>query len=127
MLHTLDFNASAWCASDCLVSADYLLTSFSGWHFDAIGVSKFRNLQKFTLRAEDDDGSADMAEVRAVLDSNTQTLQHLCLGASLNRPHSWDEAFESSVLRNLVELNLVDTRISHLVLTRLVHASSLRS
>ena len=27
-----------------------------GWHFDAEGVSAFRNLKKFTLRAEDDDG-----------------------------------------------------------------------
>ncbi|KZV99980.1 hypothetical protein EXIGLDRAFT_639849, partial [Exidia glandulosa HHB12029] len=98
-----------------------------GWHFDAIGVEHFSNLVKFTLRAEDDDGSADMGEIRMVLDNNEQTLRHLCLGASLNRVHSWDEAFESSAIRNLSQLELVDTRISHLVLTRLIHASSLRA
>lgn len=99
----------------------------SGWHFDAIGVEHFSSLVKFTLRAEDDDGSADMGEIRMVLDNNEQTLRHLCLGASLNRDHSWDEAFESSVIRNLTQLELVDTRISHLVLTRLIHASPLRA
>lgn len=98
-----------------------------GWHFDAIGVHNFRNLRKFTLRAEDDDGSADMGEVRLVLDNNEQTLRHLSLGASLNRLHSWDEAFESSAIRNLTQLDLVDTRISHVVLTRLIHAAQLRT
>jgi len=68
-----------------------------------------------------------MREVREVLDNNESTLRHLCLGASLTRPHSWDDAFEASVIRDLLQLHLVDTRISHLVLTRLMHASQLRS
>ncbi|EJD04432.1 uncharacterized protein FOMMEDRAFT_82069 [Fomitiporia mediterranea MF3/22] len=98
-----------------------------GWHFDAEGVSAFRNLRKFTLRAEDDDGWADMGEVRNVLDNNESSLRHLCLGAYLKREHSWDRAFESVSIRNLTHLDLVDTRISHIVLSRIAHAHNLQS
>ncbi|KAJ7092432.1 hypothetical protein B0H15DRAFT_833910 [Mycena belliarum] len=98
-----------------------------GWHFDAVGVSAFRNLRKFTLRAEDDDGFADMGEVRTVLDQNACTLRHLVLGAYLARHHSWDSAFQSVTIKNLTHLDLVDTRISHVVLARIAHAHSLQS
>jgi hypothetical protein len=101
--------------------------SLSGWHFDAVGVSAFRNLRKFTLRAEDDDGIADMGEVRTVLDKNEHTLRHLILGAYLERQHSWDSAFQSVTIKNLTHLDLVDTRISHLVLARIAHANGLQS
>ncbi|KAJ7153420.1 hypothetical protein C8R43DRAFT_1001883 [Mycena crocata] len=98
-----------------------------GWHFDAVGVSAFHNLRKFTLRAEDDDGFADMGEVRTVLDQNANTLRHLVLGAYLARHHSWDSAFQSVTIKNLTHLDLVDTRISHVVLARIAHAHSLQS
>lgn len=98
-----------------------------GWHFDAVGVSAFRNLKKFTLRAEDDDGFADMGEVRTVLDQNSPGLRHLCLGAYLKRDHSWDSAFQSVTIKNLTHLDLVDTRISHIVLARIAHAHNLQS
>ncbi|KAF8154245.1 hypothetical protein B0H34DRAFT_661953 [Crassisporium funariophilum] len=98
-----------------------------GWHFDAVGVSAFRNLRKFTLRAEDDDGFADMGEVRTVLDVNEHTLRHLILGAYLERHHSWDSAFQSVTIKNLTHLDLVDTRISHIVFTRITHAHNLQS
>ncbi|KAF4586299.1 hypothetical protein EYR40_010307 [Pleurotus pulmonarius] len=98
-----------------------------GWHFDAVGVSAFRNLRKFTLRAEDDDGFADMGEVRTVLDQNERTLKHLVLGAYLERHHSWDSAFQSVTIKNLTHLDLVDTRISHIVLARIAHAHNLQS
>lgn len=98
-----------------------------GWHFDAEGVSAFRNLRKFTLRAEDDDGWADMGEVRNVLDNNESSLRHLCLGAYLMRDHSWDRVFESATIKNLTHLDLVDTRISHIVLARIAHAHNLQS
>jgi hypothetical protein len=105
-----------------------LLLSFSrGWHFDAVGVSAFRNLRKFTLRAEDDDGFADMGEVRTVLDQNSESLRHLCLGAYLARNHSWDSAFQSVTIKNLTHLDLVDTRISHIVLARIAHVHNLQS
>ena len=100
---------------------------YRGWHFDAEGVSAFTNLRKFTLRAEDDDGWADMGEVRNVLNSNEKTLKHLCLGAYLKRDHSWDRAFESATIQNLTHLDLVDTRISHFVLARIAHAHNLQS
>ncbi|EEB90345.1 hypothetical protein MPER_11458 [Moniliophthora perniciosa FA553] len=98
-----------------------------GFHFDAVGVSSFQNLHKFTLRAEDDDGDADMGEVRDVLDANANTLTHLVLGAHLQRNHSWDNAFQSPTISKLTHLDLVDTRISHLVLARIAHAHNLRS
>ncbi|KAH9924241.1 hypothetical protein B0H21DRAFT_781435 [Amylocystis lapponica] len=98
-----------------------------GWHFDAVGVSAFRNLRKFVLRAEDDDGFADMGEVRTVLDQNEATLRHLTLGAYLQRTHSWDSAFQSTTVQNLTHLDLVDTRISHVVLARIAHAHNLQS
>ncbi|KAH6912156.1 hypothetical protein BKA70DRAFT_1422877 [Coprinopsis sp. MPI-PUGE-AT-0042] len=98
-----------------------------GWHFDAEGVSAFRNLRKFTLRAEDDDGFADMGEVRTVLDKNEGTLRHLILGAYLERHHSWDSTFQTSTIKNLTHLDLVDTRISHVVLSRIAHAHNLQS
>jgi hypothetical protein len=103
------------------------LTFDRGWHFDAVGVSAFRNLRKFTLRAEDDDGFADMGEVRTVLDQNSESLRHLCLGAYLARHHSWDSAFQSVTIKNLTHLDLVDTRISHIVLARIAHAHNLQS
>ncbi|KAI0659532.1 hypothetical protein C8Q70DRAFT_915293 [Cubamyces menziesii] len=98
-----------------------------GWHFDAVGVSAFGGLRKFILRAEDDDGFADMGEVRTVLDQNQGTLKHLTLGAYLQRNHSWDHAFQSATIRNLTHLELVDTRISHVVLARIAHAHRLQS
>ncbi|KAG6855921.1 hypothetical protein H0H87_009427 [Tephrocybe sp. NHM501043] len=98
-----------------------------GWHFDAVGVSAFRNLRKFTLRAEDDDGFADMGEVRTVLDQNRNTLRHLILGAYLARHHSWDSVFQSVTIKNLTHLDLVDTRISHIVFARIAHAHNLQS
>ncbi|KAH9993095.1 hypothetical protein BJV77DRAFT_1000192 [Russula vinacea] len=84
-----------------------------GWHFDAVGVSAFTSLRRFTLRAEDDDGIADMNEVRTVLDNNADTLKHLTLGAYLARAHSWDSAFGSPTIQHLTHLELVDTRISN--------------
>ncbi|KAF8637110.1 hypothetical protein AX17_003014 [Amanita inopinata Kibby_2008] len=111
-----------------LVSHSHLPTlGLIGWHFDAVGVSAFRNLRRFTLRAEDDDGFADMGEVRTVLDQNEGTLRHLILGAYLARTHSWDSAFQSATIKNLTHLDLVDTRISHVVLTRIAHAHNLQS
>lgn len=100
---------------------------YRGWHFDAVGVSAFRSLRRFTLRAEDDDGFADMGEVRTVLDNNASTLTHLTLGAYLERTHSWDHAFQSATIQNLTHLELVDTRISHAVLARVAHAHKLVS
>ncbi|KZV63416.1 hypothetical protein PENSPDRAFT_616581 [Peniophora sp. CONT] len=96
-----------------------------GWHFDAVGISQFGALRRFTLRAEDDDGLADMGEIRAVLDANARTLTHLTLGAHLGRPHSWDSAFGSPTIGALTRLELVDTRISHGVLARIAHAHRL--
>lgn len=101
--------------------------SSSGWHFDAVGVSEFSSLTRFTLRAEDDDGIADMYEVRRVLDNNTNTLTHLTLGAYLPRAHSWDSTFGSQTVQHLTHLELVDTRISHVVLARIAHAHNLVS
>lgn len=98
-----------------------------GWHFDASGVSAFKNLRKFTLRAEDDDGNADMNEIRTVLDENSTTLRHLILGAFLERSHSWDSAFQSVTIQNLTHLDVVDTKLSHFVLSRIAHTSELRS
>lgn len=68
-----------------------------------------------------------MGEVRTVLDNNGATLRHLCLGAFLERDHNWDRAFESVTIQNLTHLDLVDTRISHLVFSRIAHARGLRS
>ncbi len=89
--------------------------------------SAFSGLRRFILRAEDDDGFADMGEVRKVLDQNQETLRHLTLGAYLQRNHSWDHAFQSATIRNLAHLELVDTRISHVVLARIAHAHRLES
>jgi hypothetical protein len=63
-----------------------------------------------------------MAEIRAALDRNARTLGHLVLGAYLARHHSWDAVFQSSVIRTLTHVDLVDTRISGLVLGRVAHA-----
>ncbi|KAJ7867925.1 hypothetical protein B0H14DRAFT_3861652 [Mycena olivaceomarginata] len=71
------------------------LRDFDGWHFDAVGVSAFRSLRKFTLRAEDDDDLVDMGEVRTVLDANAPTLTHLTHLVLGTNPESWDSAFES--------------------------------
>lgn len=100
---------------------------FRGWHFDAVGVSGFTSLKRFTLRAEDDDGIARINEVRTVLDNNYKTLTHLTLAAYLARTHSWDSVFGSPTIQNLTHLELVDTRISHVVLTRIAHAHNLIS
>lgn len=68
-----------------------------------------------------------MGEVRTVLDNNQSSLRHLCLGAYLKRDHSWDRVFESVAVKNLTQLDLVDTRISHIVLARIAHAHNLHS
>jgi len=68
-----------------------------------------------------------MGEVRTVLDQNEATLHHLILGAYLERHHSWDSAFQSVTIKNLTHLDLVDTRISHIVLARIAHAHNLQS
>ncbi|KAE9401840.1 hypothetical protein BT96DRAFT_1017942 [Gymnopus androsaceus JB14] len=94
-----------------------------GWHFDATGISSFTSLRKFTLRAEDDDGEAPMSEIPLLLDTNFSTLKHLVLAAYLARPHSWDMAFQSYTLSRLTHLDLVDTRISHYVLGRILGAA----
>ena len=95
----------------------------SGWHFDAIGISSLSNLRSLTLRAEDDDGLADMAELLTTLNANSSTLTHLCLSAYLARPHSWDSAFQSPTIDHLTCLDLVDTKISHFVLRRIITCS----
>ncbi|KAF9646163.1 hypothetical protein BDM02DRAFT_296674 [Thelephora ganbajun] len=94
-----------------------------GWHFDAIGISSLNNLHSLTLRAEDDDGLADMDELLTTLNTNSSTLTHLCLSAYLARPHSWDSAFQSSAIDHLTRLELVDTKISHYVLRRIMTCS----
>lgn len=94
-----------------------------GFHFDACGISSFNTLKKLTLRAEDDDGYADWSEITTVLDNNSKTLKHLTLGAYLLRQHSWDATFSSPTIHNLTHLDLVDTRISHTVLSRIAHAA----
>ena len=94
-----------------------------GFHFDACGISSFKTLKKLTLRAEDDDGYADWSEITTVLDNNSKTLKHLTLGAYLLRQHSWDATFSSPTIHNLTHLDLVDTRISHTVLSRIAHAA----
>ena len=68
-----------------------------------------------------------MGEVRTVLDQNLPALRHLCLGAYLKRYHTWDSAFQSVTIKNLTHLDLVDTRISHIVLSRIAHAHNLQS
>lgn len=67
-----------------------------------------------------------MGEVRKVLDHNEKTLRHLILGAYLERQHSWDLAFGSVTIKNLTHLDLVDTRISHDVISRIAHAHNLQ-
>ncbi|KXN82398.1 hypothetical protein AN958_02603 [Leucoagaricus sp. SymC.cos] len=94
-----------------------------GFHFDACGISAFNSLRKLTLRAEDDDGYADWSEITTVLNNNSKTLKHLTLGAYLLRQHSWDATFSSPTIHNLTHLDLVDTRISHTVLSRIAHAA----
>lgn len=94
-----------------------------GFHFDACGISAFKTLKKLTLRAEDDDGYADWSEITTVLNNNASTLKHLILGAYLHRQHSWDATFLSPTIHNLTHLDLVDTRISHTVLSRIAHAA----
>jgi hypothetical protein len=68
-----------------------------------------------------------MNEVRTVLDNNTDTLKHLTLVAYLARTHSWDSAFGSPTIQHLTHLDLVDTRISDVVLARIAHAHNLVS
>ena len=62
-----------------------------------------------------------------MLDKNNKTLTHLTLGAYLARAHSWDSAFGSPTIQNLTHLELVDTRISHVILARIAHAHNLIS
>ncbi|KAJ7835639.1 hypothetical protein B0H14DRAFT_3870997 [Mycena olivaceomarginata] len=59
--------------------------------------------------------------------SRTSSSTHLVLGAYLARHHSWDAVFQSSVIRTLTHLDLVDTCISGLVLGRVAHAAALVS
>lgn len=108
-----------------LLSCHPRLVAFGsiGFHFDACGISSFKRLQKLTLRAEDDDGYADWSEITTVLNNNSSTLTHLILGAYLLRQHSWDSPFSSPAIHNLTHLDLVDTRISHLVLSRIANAA----
>ncbi|KAF5347337.1 hypothetical protein D9756_009951 [Leucocoprinus leucothites] len=108
-----------------LLSVNPKLSSLGsiGFHFDACGISAFRSLKKLTLRAEDDDGYADWSEITTVLNNNASTLKHLTLGAYLLRQHSWDATFSSPTIHNLTHLDLVDTRISHTVLSRIAHAA----
>jgi hypothetical protein len=115
------------CLSSLLSYPIFINSSHSGRHFDAIGVSSFPSLRNFTLCAEDDDGFTPMAEICAVLDRNAPTLRHLVLGAYLAQHHSWDAVFQSSVIRTLMHLDLVDTRISQLVLGHIAHAAALVS
>ena len=68
-----------------------------------------------------------MNEVRTVLDNNADTLKHLTLVAYLARTHSWDSAFGSPTIQHLTHLDLVDTRISDVVLARIAHARNLVS
>jgi hypothetical protein len=68
-----------------------------------------------------------MDEVRTVLDNNANMLTHLTLGAYLARSHSWDSAFGSPTIQQLTHLELVDTRISDVVLSRIAHAHNLVS
>ena len=122
---------SVLCTSQPLTDSrqvtNFFFSCLSGWHFDAVGVSAFNSLKRFTLRAEDDDGIADMNEVRTVLDNNADTLKHLTLVAYLARTHSWDSAFGSPTIQHLTHLDLVDTRISDVVLARIAHAHNLVS
>ena len=88
------------------------------------GISEFVNLHKFTFSAGHD--------IRTLLDRNDRTLKHVALGASLlvwdhSWDHSWDLTFESITIKNLTHLDLVNTSISHFVLTRIAHCHSLQS
>lgn len=51
---------------------------------------------------------------------NQETLRHLTLGAYLQRCQSWDHAFQSATI--LTHLELVDMRISYVVLAWIAHA-----
>lgn len=64
-----------------------------------------------------------MSEIPLLLNTNFSTLKHLVLAAYLARPHSWDMAFQSHTLSRLTHLDLVDTRISHYVLGRILGAA----
>ena len=64
-----------------------------------------------------------MAELLTTLNANSSTLTHLCLSAYLARPHSWDSAFQSPAIDHLTRLELVDTKISHYVLRRVMTCS----
>ena len=64
-----------------------------------------------------------MGELLTTLDANSSTLTHLCLSAYLARPHSWDSAFQSHTIGHLARLELVDTKISHYVLRKIMTCS----
>lgn len=64
-----------------------------------------------------------MAELLTTLNANSSTLTRLCLSAYLARPHSWDSAFQSPTIDHLTSLDLVDTKISHYVLRRIMTCS----
>ena len=64
-----------------------------------------------------------MAELLTTLNANSSTLTHLSLSAYLARPHSWDSAFQSLTIDQLTRLELVDTKISHYVLRRIMTCS----
>jgi hypothetical protein len=71
-----------------------------------------------------------MGEIRTMLDRNECTLKHLTLGGPkyLNLEplwdswDSWDLAFESVTIDNLTQLHLVNTEVSHFVLSRIASA-----
>lgn len=67
-----------------------------------------------------------MDELPLLLTRNSTTLNHLILSAYLHRPHSWDAAFSSPSTRNLTYLDLCDTRISTMVLNRVMGIQGLR-
>ena len=85
----------------------------------------FCDLHKFKLCTKDDDGFANMHEVCTVLNQNQGMLMHLTLSAYLLHHHSWDPASQSTMVWQLMHLNLMDTRISHLVLMHITHAQNL--
>ena len=76
----------------------------------------------------DDEGDADVKEIRTVLDRNENTLKHLILGGGPSEDGYWDVAFESVTIDNLTHLDLVGfISVSHFVLTRIASTHNLQS
>jgi hypothetical protein len=67
-----------------------------------------------------------MDELPRLLTANSGTLRHLIFSAYLHRPHSWDDAFNSPSIQNLTYLDLCDTRISTMVLNRIMGIQGLK-